>query len=691
MKTLNLIILFGILAFTADCQILGKNIINYPLKTVLDTSDLLLVSNPHGNYFRVKYGTISVGGSGGAGVTDGSKVDLTVNGDTWTINNGIVSNTKLATMSAMTFKANISGSVANAQDVPVSSVITALGINAKFNYSDTVAIINKINAKQDALVSGVTIKTVNGNSLIGTGNISISSSVAWGGISGSILSQTDLVDSFLRKTQYNKSTIGLGNVDNTSDLNKPLSTAAIFALSQKQAQLVSAVNIKTINNIDLLGSGNITISGGGGGGSQTLDDVLGVGNNSGTQMILGGTTADTWHANTGDPYPVLSLDKTNTDFNNYSPILNFKGAADGGIIWQFNPLALGIDEAAPYSLNYGIARDLQYEGINNASYTFGFNLNATGARLDVNNPSFGNTIETNYEISQHGWCLENYTSFTAIDGSTMRPMYSIFNRDSLYNSSTFWSSDKFQWQAGKRADVLGSMAFSVGKVNLSGAVLSLFPPSSGSAKTIFFDFYGTENYSNQIRMKRPTGATGAGTLDKAMRYAVSGTEPVLELGADNIGTIGISNGMIALGPFGGTNAIYAHISTPTVHIGRFTAQHGRNSLSTMQINYNAQYFYETNTGIDEYDALRLNNTSGKKWSIGADNNGKFYLNNTTDALRAFEIPVEGGIIPTKRTATQMSALSSPKEGAVFYVTDTNGTFTAKGWWGYDGSAWQKLN
>lgn len=283
MKTLNLIILFGILAFTADCQILGKNIINYPLKTVLDTSDLLLVSNPHGNYFRVKYGTISVGGSGGAGVTDGSKVDLTVNGDTWTINNGIVSNTKLATMSAMTFKANISGSVANAQDVPVSSVITALGINAKFNYSDTVAIINKINAKQDALVSGVTIKTVNGNSLIGTGNISISSSVAWGGISGSILSQTDLVDSFLRKTQYNKSTIGLGNVDNTSDLNKPLSTAAIFALSQKQAQLVSAVNIKTINNIDLLGSGNITISGG---GSQTFDQTLALGNTTDTSIVF---------------------------------------------------------------------------------------------------------------------------------------------------------------------------------------------------------------------------------------------------------------------------------------------------------------------------------------------------------------------------------------------------------------------
>jgi hypothetical protein len=26
-----------------------------------------------------------------------------------------------------------------------------------------------------------------------------------------------------------------------------------------------------------------------------------------------------------------------------------------------------------------------------------------------------------------------------------------------------------------------------------------------------------------------------------------------------------------------------------------------------------------------------------------------------------------------------------------YVTNTSATFTAKGWWGYDGAAWQKLN
>tara|TARA_S200002703_G_scaffold6312_1_gene6988 strand:- start:982 stop:2232 length:1251 start_codon:yes stop_codon:yes gene_type:complete len=49
-----------------------------------------------------------------------------------------------------------------------------------------------LNAKQDTLVSATNIKTVNSNSLLGSGNIEISSSVAWGGITGTLSSQTDL-------------------------------------------------------------------------------------------------------------------------------------------------------------------------------------------------------------------------------------------------------------------------------------------------------------------------------------------------------------------------------------------------------------------------------------------------------------------------------------------------------------------
>ena len=59
-----------------------------------------------------------------------------------------------------------------------------------------------------------------------------------------------------------KADVGLGNVDNTSDMNKPVSTAQAAAIAAKQDTLVSGTNIKTINGQSVLGSGNLAISAG---------------------------------------------------------------------------------------------------------------------------------------------------------------------------------------------------------------------------------------------------------------------------------------------------------------------------------------------------------------------------------------------------------------------------------------------
>jgi len=58
-----------------------------------------------------------------------------------------------------------------------------------------------------------------------------------------------------------KADVGLSNVDNTSDLNKPVSTATQNALDTKQVTLVSGTNIKTVNGNSILGSGDLVISG----------------------------------------------------------------------------------------------------------------------------------------------------------------------------------------------------------------------------------------------------------------------------------------------------------------------------------------------------------------------------------------------------------------------------------------------
>jgi hypothetical protein len=65
-----------------------------------------------------------------------------------------------------------------------------------------------LDAKQDKLESGTNIKTIEGNSILGSGDIDL-----------------------------DKSAVGLSNVDNTSDLDKPVSTAVQTALNGKQNNL----------------------------------------------------------------------------------------------------------------------------------------------------------------------------------------------------------------------------------------------------------------------------------------------------------------------------------------------------------------------------------------------------------------------------------------------------------------------
>ena len=57
-----------------------------------------------------------------------------------------------------------------------------------------------------------------------------------------------------------KTQVGLSNVDNTSDVSKPISTSVQNALDLKQNVLVSGTNIKTIEGQSIVGSGNIDLT-----------------------------------------------------------------------------------------------------------------------------------------------------------------------------------------------------------------------------------------------------------------------------------------------------------------------------------------------------------------------------------------------------------------------------------------------
>ena len=95
-------------------------------------------------------------------------------------------------------------------------------------------------------------------------------------------------------------------------------------------------------------------------------------------------------------------------------------------------------------------------------------------------------------------------------------------------------------------------------------------------------------------------------------------------------------------------------------------------------------------GTSTYDSLmKFRGTDGKV-QIRTNLN----VGSTSYAVASAALEVTSttqGFLPPRMTATQGSAITSPAEGLIIYVTNTNATFTAKGWWGWDGTAWLKLN
>lgn len=101
----------------------------------------------------------------------------------------------------------------NADNIPETANRKWQTANQNLFNDATSSIQSQINAKQDVLISGTNIKTLENLPLLGQGNID--------------LSKTD---------------VGLGNVDNTNDIDKPLSNASLTSDANVQAFSTQRVN-----------------------------------------------------------------------------------------------------------------------------------------------------------------------------------------------------------------------------------------------------------------------------------------------------------------------------------------------------------------------------------------------------------------------------------------------------------------
>ena len=191
-------------------------------------------------------------------------------------------------------------SATTTKKITLTQVKTSLALNNVDNTSDankpvSSATQTALDAKQATLVSGTNIKTINSTSILGSGNIAISSAVAWGGVTGTLSNQTDLQTALDLKVDENAAITGATKTKITYDAKGLVTAGADLAAGDmpsgidatkistgsisnaefdylngltdniqtqftgKQDTLVSATNIKTINSTSVLGSGNIAV------------------------------------------------------------------------------------------------------------------------------------------------------------------------------------------------------------------------------------------------------------------------------------------------------------------------------------------------------------------------------------------------------------------------------------------------
>ena len=138
--------------------------------------------------------------------------------------------------------------LAGKQDIGDYALKSDLNTLATKEELATKADASALSSKQDTLVSGTNIKTINGETILGSGNLVIQSGTSnWDDIQG--------------KPQF----AGVATSGNYNDLiNKPTipdvsDLATKQEIAGKQDTLVSGTNIKTINGNSVLGAGDIVI------------------------------------------------------------------------------------------------------------------------------------------------------------------------------------------------------------------------------------------------------------------------------------------------------------------------------------------------------------------------------------------------------------------------------------------------
>lgn len=188
-----------------------------------------------------------------------------------------------------------------------------------------------------------------------------------------------------------------------------------YSISGKQDALVSGTNIKTINNTSLLGSGNITV--GGGGGGLSFDDVYPVGSiymsvsSTDPGTLFGGTwvrLTDTFLLAAGSTYAADDGTHTTATGGSATHVHATKGHK---LTTGETPVPAHAHPLANSSIVYN----------NASSNTQRMATSGSGTKISVNTnvglDTYNNTAITNNTAHDHG---------NTDDGSSMPPYLPVY-------------------------------------------------------------------------------------------------------------------------------------------------------------------------------------------------------------------------------------------------------------------------
>lgn len=359
---------------------------------------------------------------------------------------------------------------------------------------------NIFNAKQEALVSGTNIKTINSGTILGSGNIDLQTSSAnltsiadltYSSISfvkmsssGTFSLDTATYEPTLTKgdiTEVTSNVLAISNATNavigtgatiqvieaSSVANGYLSTTNFNIFDGKQDLLVSATNIKTINGDSILGSGDLSVTAVGSANTE-LDNLTTTAINAslvpGTAGIynIGSGTYPWLHTYTGSIFMghvVKSSDYTITDTDGYSVISCTAG---------------GVDITLPAAANNtGRVITIIKRTSNNNS------CGVVGTVSDVSNPQLDFNSESMTVMSTgSAWVLLHHY----IPVVYYAPTITATNWTTVYSSFTFSKTLGGIW--GTVFNICGSLSAATTSVLASVSGITFADPGSGFSQQV---------------------------------------------------------------------------------------------------------------------------------------------------------------------------------------------------------------